>query len=107
MTENEGAALRDELDVRFGGSLVGNLAYTAAGAESMRGSLRRMVGTEQQIPGLGVALSGGDEGCRFETSPGSGFVLEVVFVPSAEPQDDLSTVFPRAARSRCDTRAVR
>lgn len=62
------AAPGDDLDVQFGGSLVGNTAYTTVEGEQMAGVLRRVVGSEVQTPGEGVTLAGGNEGLRFDAS---------------------------------------
>jgi alpha-L-fucosidase len=89
----------DDLKVRFAGSLVGTTAYTTAGDEQLRGSLRRVQGGEEQIVGTGVKLSGGTQGLRFEPSDwtlGQGtatknFIAELQFTPTATPAN-LSTL---------------
>ncbi|WP_157007470.1 alpha-L-fucosidase [Agromyces laixinhei] len=94
------AASGDDLDIRFGGSLVGTTAYTTTEGESMRGVVRRIAGGEEQLADGGVRLHGGTEGVRFEASefsmgggaPTTGFLAEVEFTPTADAAD-LSTIF--------------
>ncbi|MGQ7312954.1 alpha-L-fucosidase [Microbacterium arabinogalactanolyticum] len=94
------AAETDDLDIAFGGSLVGTTAYTTVEGETMRGVVRRMNGAEEQIPGGGVTLGGGTQGIRFDASaftladPGatSGFVAELSVTPVAS-QSDMATLF--------------
>lgn len=93
-------AASDDLNVRFAGSLVGTTAYTTAGNESLRGSLRRVQGGEEQLVGTGVKLAGGTQGLRFEPSDwtlGQGtasknFIAELQFTPTSTPSN-LSTLF--------------
>ncbi|GAA1825473.1 alpha-L-fucosidase [Agromyces salentinus] len=97
------AATGDDLDIRFGGSLVGTTAYTTTEGESMRGVVRRVAGGEEQLPAGGVRLAGGAQGIRFEASdfgfggatPTSGFLAEVEFTPTGV-QSDLGTIFSAA-----------
>ncbi|RCK68694.1 oxidoreductase [Desertihabitans brevis] len=82
----------DDLDVVFGGSLVGADAYTTTGGERMRGRVHRVEGGEQQQAAGGVRLGGGRQGLRFEaadlvlgrTSATTSFVAELELVPSAD-----------------------
>ncbi|GMA31060.1 alpha-L-fucosidase [Litorihabitans aurantiacus] len=86
------AAPTDALNVAFAGSLVGTEAYTSQGDEVLRGSLRRAQGGEVQTPGVGVTLTGPDQGILFDArEPVLGedamtgtVVLEAVFTPAAE-----------------------
>ncbi|MDO5737171.1 MAG: alpha-L-fucosidase, partial [Propionibacteriaceae bacterium] len=88
------AATTDDLDVRFGGSLVGTNAYTTAGDEAQRGVLHRVQGDEVQVTN-GVTLAGGTQGLRFDAadlSLGDGtyiaqsFVMEADFTPTSASQ---------------------
>lgn len=97
------AAPGDDLDIRFGGSLVGTTAYTTTEGESMRGIVRRTAGGEEQLPGGGVRLAGGTQGIRYEASefaiggetPTTGFLAEVEFTPTGV-QNDMATIFSAA-----------
>ena len=94
------AAEGDDLNIRFGGSLVGTTAYTTTEGEQMRGVVHRIAGGEEQLAGGGVRLHGGTEGVRFEASefslggatPTTGFLAEVDFTPTAAAAD-MSTIF--------------
>ncbi|WP_143570922.1 alpha-L-fucosidase [Tessaracoccus sp. ZS01] len=83
------AAEGDSLNVAFGGSLVGTEDYTAQGTELKRGTLQRMDGNEDQVPGEGVVLAGGTEGIRFLPnnfaldSGTKSFLMEVQYTPNA------------------------
>lgn len=93
------AATGDSLNVGFNGSLVGTTAYTTTGDEIMRGTLTRIAGGEEQIPGQGVKLNGGTQGLRYrstdmttgDATADQGFLGEVKFTPTGAA--DLSTVF--------------
>lgn len=97
------AAEGDDLDIRFGGSLVGTTAYTTTEGESMRGVVRRLAGGEEQLAAGGVRLHGGTEGIRFEAAdfsfggatPTPGFLAEVEFTPTGA-QADMSTILSAA-----------
>ena len=97
------AATGDDLDIRFGGSLVDTSAYTTTEGESMRGIVHRTAGGEEQLPGGGVRLAGGTQGIRFEASgfaiggatPTSGFLAEVEFTPTGV-QTDMATIVSAA-----------
>ncbi|WP_041684867.1 hypothetical protein [Renibacterium salmoninarum] len=97
---DDAAAPPDDLNVRFAGSLVGSSAYTTAGDESLRGSLRRNQGDEQQIVGTCVELKGTRQGLTFvpsDWSLGQGtanknFIAELQFTPTSAPKN-LSTLF--------------
>ncbi|MFE6736056.1 alpha-L-fucosidase [Microbacterium sp. NPDC057650] len=94
------AAETDDLDIAFGGSLVGTTAYTTVEGETMRGVVHRTNGAEEQLPGGGVSLGGGTQGIRFDASgftladPGAttGFVAELSVTPQAS-QADMATLF--------------
>lgn len=94
------AAETDDLDIAFGGSLVGTTAYTTVEGETMRGVVHRANGAEEQLPGGGVSLGGGTEGIRFDasgftlggTEATTGFVAELAITSGAE-QSDLATLF--------------
>lgn len=94
------AAGSDAANVGFGGSLVGTQAYTTAGDEVLRGTLRRMDGGEEQLAGVGVRLAGGSQGIRVEPSELSlgadtattGFLAEMRFTP-AGGAGELATLF--------------
>ncbi len=93
------AAPSDDLDVRFGGSLVGTTQYTTAGEEAQRGVLHRVQGDEEQGADS-VTLTGGTQGLRFDAadlSLGSdyisqSFVMETEFTPTAATQTSLAPI---------------
>lgn len=89
----------DDLNIGFGGSLIGTDDYTSQGDEQKRGVLRRLDGGEEQIPGEGVVLSGGAEGLLFAPSTSilqsgddgtQSFVMEVEF--TAASYDNMATI---------------
>ncbi len=92
-TQPANAAPSDDLDVRFGGSLVGTKQYTTVEGEAQRGVLHRVQGDEVQDTD-GVTLAGGTQGLRFDAadlSLGDGrisqsFVMETEFTPTAVSQ---------------------
>lgn len=96
------AAPGDDLDVSFGGSLVGTTAYTTTEGEQMSGVLRRVAGAEEQVPGVGVRLLGGTQGLRFdaanlELGPAAGlidqsFVVEARFTPTSASYANQTTL---------------
>lgn len=94
------AAETDDLDIAFGGSLVGTTAYTTVEGETMRGVVHRMDGGEEQLAAGGVTLAGGKQGIRFDASgftladPGatSGFVAELSITPEST-QTEMATLF--------------
>ena len=100
MTPAASAAETDDLDIAFGGSLVGTTAYTTVEGETMRGVVRRLDGAEEQGAGGGVTLGGGTQGIRFDASdftlgdPGAttGFVAELSLTPQSG-QADMATLF--------------
>ncbi len=93
------ASPSDDLDVRFGGSLVGTTAYTTAGDEAQRGVLHRVQGDEDQAADS-VTLVGGTQGLRFDASDLSlgtsfitqSFVMETEFTPTAATQTSLAPI---------------
>ncbi|UNK70620.1 alpha-L-fucosidase [Microbacterium sp. H1-D42] len=100
VTPAASAAETDDLNIAFGGSLVGTTAYTTVEGETMRGVVHRMNGAEEQLPGGGVTLGGGTAGIRFDASEFSltgadattGFVAELSIDPQTA-QADMATLF--------------
>lgn len=85
------AAPDDALNVGFAGSLVGTDSYTTTEGEAMLGTLRRVDGSEEQLPGGGVRLSSPTQGIVFEASnlslgtdtADTPFISEIEFTPTS------------------------
>lgn len=100
VTPPASAAETDDLNIAFGGSLVGTTAYTTVEGEVMRGVVHRMNGAEEQGAGGGVTLGGGTQGIRFDASafslagvdPTTGFVAELSITPQ-DAQAGMATLF--------------